>query len=220
MRLPQLDERLLKAAKFFPACGYGADIGADHGRLSCFLLAHNRCKRMCVSDLSAPSLEKAKRLIAMHRLAERADFCVGDGLQALPQQADAIAVLGMGGKTIAHILKEGREKLHGAVLILSAHTELSVLRSAITEVGYAILDEDIAYAGGRFYVIIRAECSSAQYTEKELQFGPVLMKKRPEHYRAYMKWRRDVLSCENSERGRTLLKMAEEEIDRDERDRS
>ena len=32
MRLPSLDDRLSRAAAMFPACDYGADIGADHGR--------------------------------------------------------------------------------------------------------------------------------------------------------------------------------------------
>ena len=69
MRLPALDERLACAAALFPACEYGADIGADHGRLSCALLASGKCRRMCVADISAESLEKAKRLLRLHGLA-------------------------------------------------------------------------------------------------------------------------------------------------------
>lgn len=214
MRLPQLDERLSKAAKLFPACGYGADIGADHGRLSCFLLANDRCARMCISDLSAPSLEKAERLIRMHGLKDRADFCVGDGITVLPQKADAIAVLGMGGKTIAHIIKDGQEKLKGAVLVLSAHTELHLLRKAIVEIDYSIETEDIAYAGGRFYVIIRAVPGRTEYTEKEILIGPRLLEGKSEHYVNYLEWRKSVLACENTEAGRAQWKMIEEEWQR------
>lgn len=214
MRLPQLDDRLSKAAKLFPACAYGADIGADHGRLSCFLLANNRCARMCISDLSAPSLEKAKRLMALHGLAERADFAVGDGLQVLEQKADAIAVLGMGGKTIAHILQKGIHKIQGATLILSAHTEITALRRKITEIGYRLDAEDIARAGGRYYVIMRAVPGESAYSEPEMLLGPKLMETVPEEYLPYLKWRRDVLFCENTEEGRMNLKIVEEEIRR------
>lgn len=214
MRLPQLDERLQKAAKFFPACAYGADIGADHGRLSCFLLAKNRCERMCVSDLSAPSLEKAKRLIAMHGMAERADFRVGNGLMVLQEKADAMAVLGMGGKTIAQIITEGKEKLQGATLILSAHTEVHLLRKAIENISYRIEKEDIAHAGGRFYIIIRAVPGNEQLNEEQLLIGPRLMEEGSEHYMAYLSWRRDVLRLENSDAGRLHLKMIEEEMER------
>ncbi len=211
MRLPQLDERLQKAANLFPACGYGADIGADHGRLSCFLLAQNRCERMCVSDLSASSLEKADRLLRMHGFSERADFCVGDGLSVLPHKADAIAVLGMGGKTIAHIIKDGREKLQGATLVLSAHTEVHLLRQSIMDIDYTIESEDIAYAGGRYYVIIRAVPGKCSYNEKEILVGPKLLEGKSEHYLRYLEWRKGVLSCENSETGRMQYQMMEEE---------
>ena len=80
MRLPLLDDRLARAAALFPACAYGADIGADHGRLSCILLARGVCERMCVADVSAPSLQKARHLLDVHGLADRADVIVGDGL--------------------------------------------------------------------------------------------------------------------------------------------
>lgn len=212
MRLPQLDDRLSKAARLFPACAYGADIGADHGRLSCFLLANNRCERMCISDLSEPSLEKAKRLIGMHGFAQRADFCVGDGLKVLERKADAIAVLGMGGKTIAHILKDGFDKLQGATLILSAHTEIMNLRKTMEEIGYHIEAEDIARAGRRFYVMMRAVPGAAKYTEKELLIGPKLMENGAEYYLPYLQWRRDVLNCEKSEESKRHLAMIEEEI--------
>ena len=214
MRLPQLDERLQKAANLFPACGYGADIGADHGRLSCYLLAKNLCERMCVSDLSAPSLKKAERLLHMHGFSNRADFCIGDGITVLPQKANAIAILGMGGKTIAHIIKDGREKLLGATLVLSAHTELHILRKAIVDIGYCIEEEDIAYAGGRFYVIIRAVPGKCTYNEKEILIGPKLLVGKSEHYIPYLEWRKGVLSCENNNIGRSHYQMIEEEWQR------
>ncbi len=212
MRLPQLDDRLSKAAKLFPACAYGADIGADHGRLSCFLLANDRCARMCISDLSAPSLEKAKRLIALHGFADRADFAVGDGLLVLEQKADAIAVLGMGGKTIAHILTQGFHRIQGATLVLSAHTEITALRKTIAEIGYHLDAEDIARAGGRYYVMMRAIPGESCYSEKEMLLGPKLMETMPEEYLPYLQWRRDVLACENSDEGKKNLKIVEEEI--------
>lgn len=215
MRLPQLDDRLRKAAALFPACAYGADIGADHGRLSCFLLAENRCARMCISDLSAPSLEKARRLIALHGLEHRADFQVGDGLKVLDRPVDAAAILGMGGKTIAKILTDGKARLFGATLILSAHTEVHVLREAICSIGYRIDKEDVSYAGGRFYVLIRALPGREAYTEKEMLLGPSLIKERPEYYVPYLKWRQGVLSCEKTDEGKRQLKMVEEELQRE-----
>lgn len=215
MRLPALDERLACAAALFPACAYGADIGADHGRLSCALLASGQCRRMCVADISAESLEKAKRLLRLHGLEERADFSVSDGLAALTRRADAIAILGMGGFTLSDILLRGRERLQGAALVLSAHTQLPHVRETLAALGYRIDAEQAVRAGGRFYIVLRALPGEARYTARELLLGPCLMRTgRGAVYREYVAWRRDVTACEQDEHAKTRLQWLEEEYAR------
>ena len=214
MRPFLLDDRLSRAAALFPACAYGADIGADHGRLSCYLLLHGICERICVADISAPSLEKAKQLLSRHGLSERADFRVGDGLAVLTQPADAIAVLGMGGHTLSSILRNGAEKLHGAALILSAHTDIHLVRQTLAELGYRIDREEIAYAAGRFYVVLRASPGMESMGERQLLLGPRLMESVPEHYQAYLTWRVGVASQKRTEEGRQELIWLKEEYDR------
>ena len=213
MRIPHLDERLSAAADLFPACAYGADIGADHGRLSCYLLTKGRCQRMCVADISADSLEKAKALLALHQLSDRADLCVGDGLDVLPQPAQAIAILGMGGRTLAGILTRGKDRLNGACLILSAHTEVFLVREALAGIGYRIGDERIVRAANRYYVILRAESGRESYTEKQIYLGPRLLESREKIFLAYLSWQKQVIG-----RGETSQKRKawiEEELNRD-----
>ena len=135
MRLPTLDERLQAAADLFTACDIGADIGADHGRLSCYLLHHQVCGRMIVSDVSADSLMKARRLLALHGLDERADFRVADGLDTLDAPVNCLAICGMGGRLMGDILLRGRQKLQGASLVLSCHTEIPLLRQILSRIG-------------------------------------------------------------------------------------
>ena len=212
MRLPLLDDRLSRAAALFPACAYGADIGADHGRLSCYLLAHGRCERMCVADISPDSLEKARMLLARHGLSDRADLRVGDGLNALPRPAQAIAILGMGGRTMRDILIRGKDKLLGAALILSAHTDMGLVRQTLAEIHYRIESEQIARAGKRFYVVVRALPGHEAYTERQMLLGPRLTEGCPEHYPAYIQWRIAVASCKRSpEAERELIWLKEEE---------
>ena len=211
MRLPQLDERLKAAAALFPACDYGADIGADHGRLSCYLLAENICRRMAVTDLSADSLEKAKRLLTLHGLDRRADFSVGDGLRALSHQASAIAVLGMGGRTVSGILRGGADKIQGAALILSAHTEMFLVRMTLAELSYRIERETVVRAAGRFYVVMRAVPGEEQYTEKQLFLGPRLMECDSAQYRAYLSWQKGVIACGRGEAAARRLQWIGEE---------
>ena len=77
MLKPILDPRLLTAADFFPYCERGADIGADHGHLSCYLLTSGKCKTMQVTDISYTSLQKAQALLTRHGFADRASFLCG-----------------------------------------------------------------------------------------------------------------------------------------------
>lgn len=196
VRYPQLDERLQAAADLFTACDTGADIGADHGRLSCYLLAHDRCKRMIVSDISPESLAKARSLLALHQLDHRADFRAADGLAALDQPVQCAAVCGMGGRVMAEILRTGRNSLNGAALVLSCHTEIPLLRRTLMEIGYHIEEERLVRAKGRYYIVLRAEPGETHYTEKELYLGPVLLRRRPALWQPYLTWREGVVGCE------------------------
>jgi tRNA (adenine22-N1)-methyltransferase len=209
-----LDDRLSRAASLFPACAYGADIGADHGRLSCYLLLRGICRRMCVADISAPSLLKAKDLLSRHGLTDRADFRVGDGLNALPEPAEAVAVLGMGGHTLSSILLQGADKLLGAALILSAHTDVHLVRQTLMGLRYRIDREEIAYAAGRYYVLLRAVPGAETLKDRQLLLGPRLMENMPEHYRAYLSRRIALASKKRSEEGRKELSLLEEEYER------
>ena len=213
-RLPHLDDRLARAAALFPACVYGADIGADHGRLSCVLLAKGICQRMCVADISPASLRKAERLLQVHGLSDRADVTSGDGLTVLPKPAQAIAILGMGGRTVSEILQAGREKLQNAALILSAHTDILLVRRTLFQLDYWIETEEIAQVSGRMYVVLRALPGRENYTEKQLLLGPRLMETLQEHYPAYISWRIETARCKRSPEADEELAWLKEEEER------
>ncbi len=208
--IPSLDERLNTVFDLFPVCEHGADIGADHGRLSCKLLSSGKVQHMQITDLSESSLEKSRRLITMHELQEKAQFLQGDGLFALSRPADAIAICGMGGEVIADILLNGRQKLNGAALILCPQTDIYLLRRTIVAIGYYIDEERIASAAGRLYCVIRASTGESHLTEKELFLGPCLMKKRDQKTKDYYQWRYDVESCIRNEDTSDHLKWLSE----------
>ena len=90
--MPLTDERLSEMIRMLPKCGIVADIGTDHGRLGAQLLLTGKCGKVWFSDISAPSLEKARGLIAQRGLQERAEFFVGDGARALPGAPDAAVI--------------------------------------------------------------------------------------------------------------------------------
>ncbi len=185
----ELDERLSMLYAMTPPCACAADIGADHGFLGARLLESGRCERVELLDISDASLQKARRLIRLNNLMARADFTVGDGVAALKNNADAIVIAGMGAPTISGILERGLKRLDHARLILQPNMGVDFLRRDLVRMGFAIVDEAVVQAGGRWYVGMAAEKGEACYSERELLAGPVLLAKKPKALRGYVDFR-------------------------------
>lgn len=187
-----LDPRLSLIAELVGKCECYADIGCDHGRLGAFLLQTGCCRRAQLTDISSPSLDKAKRLISLLGFKDRVDFCVGDGALALSSPADVVVIAGMGGTTIGEIICKGREKLNDARLVLQPNVAALELRRTLSDAGYCITDEHIAPDGRRNYVIIVAEPGESCYDEKQQIVGPVLLEKMPDTLKPYAEFRLNV----------------------------
>ena len=206
-----LDERLRCAAEMFPTCERGADIGADHGRLSLYLCKTNQVQHMVVSDISELSLQKARQLFDKNNLADRAQFVCADGLDALTHPVDAIAILGMGGVSVSKIISAHPEKIGNARLIVSAHTDIPCLRKTIYENGLHLTDERVVYCKNRFYVVMKAEKGADTISEKQLFMGPCLLFATDEVYKAYLNKRFGVVSCIQKEEAQQYLQWIREE---------
>ena len=184
-----LDPRLSEIARMVGRCESMADIGCDHGRLGAFLLKTGCVQRAQLLDISEPSLKKARRLIALLGLSERVEFAVGDGALAMTGPADAVVIAGMGGTTIADILRKGRQKLGDARLILQPNVAAPALREALCEGCWRIEDERIAPDGRRNYVILSAVPGEARYDERQILVGPVLLERLPPELIPYAAFR-------------------------------
>ena len=193
MRPIQLDERLSLAASLYTPCELGADIGTDHGLLPCRLLEDGICKRMILSDVSPKAIEHARIQVEKRGLQERTAILCADGLDALTEPAQCVSIMGMGGRTIAAILRGGADKLAGADLICSAHTELPEMRRAIADAGYHLVQERLCRAAGRWYVFVKAVPGAAAYSPLDLAVGPLLRTVGDPLLKEYAAWRVDVL---------------------------
>ena len=182
---PALDQRLGTIYDMLGHARCVADIGTDHGYLGARLLMDRRAERVQFLDISEPSLSKARRLMDRLGFLPQSDFAVGDGANALLYPADAIVIAGMGGSTIAHILREGVSKFAGARLLLQPNVAAAEVRQTLCEIGYRIDDERLVEAAGRFYTIISAIPGQAEYDERELMVGPVILRTRPQALNAY-----------------------------------
>ena len=163
-----LDERLALAAALFQPCSTGADIGTDHGLLPCRLLEQGVCQRMILADVSPKALDRARAEVRRRGLSDRTVLRCADGLDALEEPCGCVSITGMGGRTIAGILRRGRERLRGAALVLCAHTERAETRACLQEIGYRIDREEPCLCNGHAYVVWRAEPGEMRLSPMEL----------------------------------------------------
>ncbi|MFH1512505.1 MAG: class I SAM-dependent methyltransferase [Bacillota bacterium] len=195
-RMMKTDKRLRAAADWVEPCDVIADIGCDHGRLGAMLLLENRAKHLIASDISEKSLEKARHCLHRHGLTGRAEFFVADGLAAIDRPVDTVCILGMGGETLSGILLRGQDRLHGAMLVLGAHTNQYIVRKTLQAIGYRLANEQVVRSEGQMYVLLRAvpAAEDAQpYTRCELMLGPVFLRERPESWRPWLERRQHYL---------------------------
>ena len=187
-----LDERLSLVAAMYEPCQWGADIGTDHALLPRHLLMNGVCQHMIAADVSEGALANAKATLTRSHLLERAELILADGLAAITRPGGCVSISGMGGETMATILRDGADKLSGAVLVLSAHTEPELVRRAIVDIGYHLVREELCRAAGRFYLCWRAEPGAGSLTADEIRFGSLLWHTGSPLLRDYATWRRNV----------------------------
>ena len=190
------DERLRLAASLYEPCTLGADIGTDHAYLPWLLLKEGICERMLLCDVSPKSIGQAAATVRKHHLEDRTELILADGLYALPESGcGCVSVMGMGGETMAEILRSGKDRLKGAVLVLSCHTEQPLVRRAVRDIGYRLTREELCRAGGRYYIVWRAEPGGWEPSKEELLYGGLLYETPSPLMKGYCGWRVRVLSA-------------------------
>ena len=189
-----LDARLSLAYDLYDPCDLAADIGTDHAHLPAALLQRGRCRHMVLTDLSESALRNARDEMIRLGLTDRVSLRAGDGLAPLTEACGMISVTGMGGRTIREILLNGRDKLQGASLILSAHTDLPLIRDAVCRIGYFLDREEPCFCGGRYYLVIRARPGVRKMSSREMRLGGPLFDSSSDQLVPYLIRRREVLS--------------------------
>ncbi len=188
-----LDARLSLVKSLYEPCDLAADIGTDHAYLPAELLREGICRKMILTDLSPDALENARRTIVRLRLSDRAMLRAGFGLEPLTEACGMISITGMGGRTIQEILTRGQDRLRGASLLLSAHTDLPLVRRAVSAVGYHLEQEEPCRCGGRFYLIMLARLGARPLSPQEERLGGPLFSSSSPLLVPWVRRRREVL---------------------------
>lgn len=147
-------ERLACAIELLAGAGIVADIGCDHGRLSCALIQQNAAQRCIAVDISEPSLKKANRLIRQIGAEDRVETRLGDGLLPLAAgEADALAILGMGGTLMTQILDANPPLMGANICVLQPMRAAEDIRRWLYARNYPVLEDRVALDAGRYYQV-------------------------------------------------------------------
>lgn len=150
----ELTPRLKAIAQQVPLGARLADVGTDHGYLPVWLLLNGRINEAVATDLRKGPLERARNTARQYGQSAKISFRLCDGLIGVESdEADTVVIAGMGGETIAAILKAAPWTKQGKLLILQPMTGIPYLRQWLQSNGYAIVEEKIVREGKRLYSI-------------------------------------------------------------------
>ncbi|MCW3489367.1 tRNA (adenine(22)-N(1))-methyltransferase [Dethiobacter alkaliphilus] len=179
----KLTPRLQAIAELIEPGSVVADIGTDHGYLPVYLLLEQISQRIVAADVNPHPLQQARETVAAFNCLHKIELRLGDGLGALREEdnVDTVVIAGLGGRTIASILVDGRDKLKTVRhLILQPMNEAGFLRLFLAENGFALVHESLVMEGRRLYEIILAKPGMEQEKDPfRLSLGPRLLEKKP-----------------------------------------
>jgi len=158
MKQVKLTARLQAIADMIDDGAAVADIGTDHGYLPVYLVQKGSIDCIIASDISAASLEAARRSAAEYNVTESIMFLVAPGLEGIaPADVDTIVIAGVGGETILGILDDAPwTKNRRVSLILQPQTKIDVLTDYLNSSGYDIKQITPVIDRGKHYTIIQA----------------------------------------------------------------
>lgn len=161
MKELELSARLAAVADWVPPGAAVADVGTDHAYLPVWLLLHDRVRSAIAADLRSGPLDSAKRTAAQYGVTERLSFRLCDGLTGIrAEEADTVAIAGMGGETIAAILKAAPWTKERTRLLLQPMTSLPDLRKWLQASGYQIIRERVVRDEGKLYTVLEVSGGS------------------------------------------------------------
>ena len=172
--MKKISKRLEKIFSYLTSCEYLADVGCDHGYIAKLALDSGIAKKVCVSDISEKSLNKAINLLSDYG-DEKVFSVVSDGLELVPNTVDQVLIAGMGGEEIVKILSSSH--FLPKKLVLSPMKNGEKVRKLLIELGYEIVHDTIFSDGDKFYFLITADFGGKSvYTDMELEFGKESLK--------------------------------------------
>lgn len=183
-----ISKRLKTASNYIDPTLNFADIGCDHGYLA--IEAINKgVKFVQLIDNKEGPLKVSQKNLKEFESKAKVLYTLSDGLTNLDKNIDFVAICGMGGDLISSIINDNLDTAKKLkYLILEANSKVDSLRQYLNDHQFEIIAESFVSDKGKNYEIIvtKYNLDALPLTEKEVNFGPCLIKKMTLEYQNYL----------------------------------
>lgn len=181
----RISKRLKAISNFISDNSNIIDVGCDHALLDIYLFNNKKNVKLIASDIKEGPLEQAKKNIEKYGCND-IKVKLGNGISTIEDYIDTIVIAGMGGDTIIDILNSGKDKLENVkTIVISPQSEWGKTRKFICDLDFIIEDEIIVEDSNKFYLIIKFVKGRKKYSNKELEYGPILLKNKSIEFKKY-----------------------------------
>ena len=172
--------RLKKIVNLIPVTNELFDVGCDHGKIGVNALLEGKTQRVVFTDISRPSLEKARLLARKSGVLEKSEFLCGNGFCG--RLVNTAVIAGMGGLEISRILFDARELPE--TLVLQPMRNIPELRKELAKNYF--LERDEIFFDGKFYCLIYAKKGFDNLTEEEIKYGKTNLRQKSVDFHKFL----------------------------------
>ena len=170
------------------------DIGSDHAYLPCYLIENKIVEYTYACDVAKGPLDSAIENINYYGLNDKVKPLLGSGLIPIKNKdVDMVSISGMGAYLICDIFNQSMETVHKTkVFFLQANANIDHLRAYLFEHDFMIIDEEIIKEGNHIYeiLVVKKNSEKINYSQDDIDFGPILLKKQPQLFKD--KWLKQI----------------------------
>lgn len=148
-----------------------ADIGCDHGYVTCELILQDKAEMVIATEKSRECLNKAVFLADSINITPFVSFREGDGFDAITKydKINLAIIAGMGGLEIIKILQNKPRKLYD--FILQPMSDVILLRQYLLDNDFEIEVDKLVKENDKFYNIIKVTKGHQELSDLEIYFG-------------------------------------------------
>lgn len=171
------------------------DVGSDHALFAIYCLENKITPFAIATDINRQPAERSYNALIEAGFMSNSTVYNTDGIRGVYiRENDSIVIAGMGGNNIIDIMTYAMETIEPEILgtvdfIIQPQKSLDKVREFLSESGFEMINEVVAYDNDNFYVIIKARFTGASYSlnDEEVYYGKLLLNKDGDLTKAYHK---------------------------------